>query len=60
MIVTVAGENWRGEVKARARGFTQIYDWIGSHQFLVVKADHKEPLVVLPLKEAARIAARVK
>lgn len=57
ILTTVAGENWTGECKARARGFAQLYDWLGEHEFLVVKADHKPPLVVLPLEQAARIAA---
>lgn len=57
IIVGVVRENWRGEVKARAHGFAQLYDWLSTHEFLVVKADHKEPLVVLPLSQAARIAA---
>jgi Holliday junction resolvase len=55
--VPLLGKDCRVEVKARAHGFGQLYAWLADHDFLVVKADHCEPLVVLRLKEAARIAA---
>lgn len=55
--VTVCRENWRGEVKASARRFGLIYSHLGEHQFLVVKADHKDPLIVMRLSDAARIGA---
>ena len=45
------------EVKARAHGFQQLYDWLEARDILVVRADRREPLVVLPLKLAAEIAA---
>lgn len=57
IVVTVCRENWRGEVKLRAKGFGQIYGWLGRHQFLVVKADRQDPLVVMRLSDAARIGA---
>jgi Holliday junction resolvase len=51
------GVDRRVEVKARAHGFRQLYDWLADHDFLVVRADRSEPLVVLRLKFAAEIAA---
>ena len=39
------------EVKARADGFRQLYRWLQDSNMLVVKADRREPLVVLPLTE---------
>jgi hypothetical protein len=51
------GIDRRVEVKARAAGFRQLYDWLADHDFLVVRADRSEPLVVLRLKLAAEIAA---
>src|SRR6516162_1576922 len=57
--VPLLGIDRRVEVKARANGFRQLYDWLGNHDFLIVKADRLEPLVVLPLKLAAEIAAIV-
>jgi hypothetical protein len=51
------GVDRRVEVKARGSGFRRLYDWLGDHDFVIVKADRLEPLVVLPLKLAAEIAA---
>ena len=45
------------EVKARATGFAQLYGWLEGRDMLVVKADRREPLLVLPLRLAAEIAA---
>ena len=44
------------EAKARADGFATLYGWLESRDLLVVKADRKEPLVVLPLSLAVQIA----
>lgn len=50
------GQELRGEVKCRAAGFIEIYKWLNGSDFLVIKADRQEPLVVVPLKFALRIA----
>jgi hypothetical protein len=44
------------EVKARAHGFLQLYDWLTARDILIVRADRREPLVVLPLRLAIEIA----
>ncbi len=44
------------EVKARADGFATLYGWLKSRDLLVVKADRREPLVILPLALAIEIA----
>jgi hypothetical protein len=44
------------EVKARAHGFQQLYDWLKARDLLIVRADRREPLVVLPLRLAIEIA----
>ena len=50
----------RLEVKCRATGFKQIYDWLGDENYaLIVKADRAEPLIIMRLKEAARVAALI-
>jgi len=41
------------EVKARADGFRELYKWLEQRDMLVVKADRREPLVILPLRLAA-------
>jgi Holliday junction resolvase len=55
--IPLLGVDRRVEVKVRANGFRQLYDWLGNHDFLIVRADRLEPLVVVPLKFAAEIAA---
>jgi Holliday junction resolvase len=45
------------EVKCRARGFRQLYDWLGGNDFLIVRSDRKPALVVIPLWLASEIAA---
>lgn len=55
--VPLLGVDRRVEVKARADGFRELYGWLNGADFLVVKADRLEALVVLPLKLAAEIAA---
>jgi Holliday junction resolvase len=55
--VPLLGIDRRVEVKARGNGFRRLYNWLGEHDFLIVKADRLEPLVVLRLKFAAEIAA---
>jgi hypothetical protein len=36
-------------VKARGDGFRQLYAWLTGFDLLIVKADRRDPLVVLPL-----------
>ena len=55
--VPLLGVDRRVEVKARGNEFRRLYDWLGDHDFLIVKADRLEPLVVLSLKFASEIAA---
>ena len=55
--VPLLGVDRRVEVKTRGNGFRRLYDWLGDHDFLIVKADRLEPLVVIPLRLAAEIAA---
>jgi Holliday junction resolvase len=55
--VPLLGIDRRVEVKCRGNGFRELYAWLDGADFLVVKADRLEPLVVLPLKLAAEIAA---
>ena len=45
------------EVKCLANGFRQLYEWLIGRDLLIVRADRREPLVVIPLKLAAEIAA---
>ena len=56
LTVPLLGRDMVAEVKARATGFAQLYSWLECRDLLVVKADRREPLVVLPLRLAAEIA----
>ncbi len=43
------------EVKWRKDGFKTIYDWLGSNFALIIKANHKRPLLVIDLETAVEI-----
>jgi hypothetical protein len=49
----------RIEVKARADGFRELYDWLGDRDVLIVKANRQDPLVVVRLPLAAEIVGVV-
>ncbi len=49
VVVKGKGDSWTLEVKCRATGFKQIYDWLGGNDALVIKADNKPELVVLDM-----------
>jgi hypothetical protein len=53
------GRDYRVEVKARATGFRGLYAGLTGASLLIVKADRREPLVVLPLRLAIEIAKAV-
>lgn len=55
--IPLLGVDRKCEVKCRGRGFGQLYTWLNHAEFLIVKADRLEPLVIVPLKFAAKIAA---
>lgn len=40
------------EVKWRAKGFRELYGWLGDNYALIVKADRQPPLLVIPLDRA--------
>jgi Holliday junction resolvase len=61
--VPLLGRDLRCEVKARACGFAQLYTWLADHDVLVVKADRRRPLLIVPLRlaiEVATLAERAK
>jgi Holliday junction resolvase len=55
--VPLLGVDRRVEVKVRGNGFGRLYDWLAGNDFLIVRSDRREPLVVLPMRLAAEIAA---
>lgn len=52
----VLGSDRVGEVKVRAKGFSQLYGWLQGNDFLVVRSDRREPLLVIRLPLAAEVA----
>jgi hypothetical protein len=58
LTVPLAGIDRVVEVKCRADGFRELYRWLIDRDILIVRADRSEPLVVLPLRLAAEIAAK--
>jgi hypothetical protein len=58
LTVPVLGRDLKCEVKCRGNGFRRLYDWLNGADVLIVRADRREPLVVLPMRLAAEIAAR--
>ena len=54
--IPLLGVNRHVEVKVRADGFRELYKWLDARDFLIVRADRCEPLVVVPLKFAVEVA----
>jgi hypothetical protein len=54
LTVPLLGADRLVEVKARADGFRELYRWLADRDILIVKADRREPLVVIPLARAAK------
>jgi Holliday junction resolvase len=54
--VPLLGVDRRVEVKCRGDGFREIYKWLDDADLLIVRADRRELLVVIPLKLAVEIA----
>jgi len=45
------------ECKSRAKGFIKLYAWLEGRDALIIKADRRDALVVLPLRLAVEIAS---
>jgi Holliday junction resolvase len=56
LIVPLLGVDHVVEVKARANGFREFYRWLEGRDVLIVKADRRESLVIVPLGLAQRVA----
>lgn len=54
--VPLLGIDRRVEVKSRGKGFQQLCRWLDGASLLVVRADRRNTLVVLPLRFAIEIA----
>jgi Holliday junction resolvase len=56
LTVPILGRDLVVEAKARANGFARLYSWLDGRDALIVKADRRDALVVLPLRLAVEIA----
>jgi hypothetical protein len=54
--IPVLGVDRCCECKVRGNGFGRLYAWLDQRDLLIVRADRREPLVVVPLKLAIEIA----
>lgn len=59
VVVPMFGRPYRIECKHYANGFQRLYSWLTGVDFLVVRADRSEPLVVMPLSRLIEIARQV-
>jgi hypothetical protein len=48
-------EDRTGEVKVRANGFKQIYNWLAENDFLAIRSDRKPFLIVLPIEDFIKL-----
>jgi len=44
------------EAKVKADGFRQLYGWLEHRDILIVRADRREPLCIVPLRLAVEVA----
>lgn len=44
-----------GEVKRRANGFRQIYGWLEGNDFLAVRADRQQWLIIMPIDTVQKL-----
>jgi hypothetical protein len=56
--VPLLGVNRCVEVKCRANGFRELYAWLEGRDLLIIRADRREPLAVVPLRLAVEIATQ--
>jgi Holliday junction resolvase len=54
--VPVLGRDLRCEVKCRGGGFRRLYDWLNGADVLILRADRRGLLVVVPIELAAEVA----
>ena len=54
--VPVLGKDLRCEVKCRGGGFRRLYDWLDGADVLILRADRRGLLVVVPIELAAEVA----
>jgi Holliday junction resolvase len=56
IVLPFLGRDLCVEVKARADGFCELYSWLDGRDVLIVKADRRQPLVIVRLSLASQFA----
>lgn len=59
LAITIGDQERLAEVKCRADGFKQLYEWLSSNDFLFVKADRKDYLAVLRLDDLLKLLPKI-
>jgi hypothetical protein len=54
--IPVLGVDRCCECKVRGKGFGQLYTWLRDRDLLIIRADRRELLVIIPLRLAIEIA----
>lgn len=54
--VPMFGRELKTECKHYANGFRTLYKWLVPVDLLIIRRDHGEPLVVIPLKTLVELA----
>ena len=47
--IIIGDDKQKAEVKCRTNGFKKLYSWLEDNDYLIVKADRQEPLVVMEI-----------
>jgi hypothetical protein len=55
LVLPLAGRELVAEVKHHGASFRRLYAWLRERDLLLIKADHQDVLVVLPLQLAVEI-----
>jgi hypothetical protein len=64
LTLTLAGLNAKrkpliGECKSRAAAFSNLYKWLEGYDFLVIKKDRHDSLIVMSARLLARLLAQI-
>jgi hypothetical protein len=57
--ITIASAELIGECKSRSGSFTSLYRWLSGNDFLAIKADRQEPLIVIEARKLASLLAQI-
>jgi len=58
LILSLLGVDRTVEIKVRSDSFGTLYRWLEQRDVLIIRADRKEALAIVPLRFAIEIAAR--